>query len=147
MSTFSCPLCKICKSLKFCIVFIMQVAKFARLGGVNLRKGVSALLNNVIGDELMCGLNMQGGGSTNKAAFERTALYVIMTGRSSTFLTFIRCDGQNCIIDIPCVWQYNILAIMQSPTRVLSVSKCQRQKFLCAWHIVKLNVLILIDEV
>ena len=62
MSTFSCPLCKICKSVKFCIVFTMQVAKFARLGGVNLRKGVSALLNNVIGDEIMCGLNMQGGG-------------------------------------------------------------------------------------
>ena len=78
----------------------------------------------------MCGLNMQGGGSTISAAFERTALYDIMTGRSSTFLTFIRCDGQNCIIDIPCVWQYNILAIMQSPTRVLSVSKCRRQKFL-----------------
>ena len=46
---------------------------------------------------------MQEGGSTNKAAFECTALYDIMTGRSSTFLTFIRCDGQTCIIDIPCV--------------------------------------------
>ena len=42
---------------------------------------------------LKSGLNIQGGGSKNKAAFESTALYDIMTGRSSTFLTSIRCDG------------------------------------------------------
>ena len=60
----------------------MQVAEFARLEGGNVRKGVSALLTSVISNELMCRLNMQGGGSTNKEAFERTALYDIMTGRS-----------------------------------------------------------------
>ena len=106
----------------------MQVAKFARLEGVNVRKGVSALLNSVIGDELMCGPNMQRGGSTNKAGFERNALYDIMTGRSSTFPTYITCDGQTCIIDIRCVWQYNCLSVMQSPTRVLSASKCVSNK-------------------
>ena len=44
---------------------------------------------STFGLELMCGLNMQGGRLTNKKAFERTALYDIMTGRSSSTVYLI----------------------------------------------------------
>lgn len=62
-------------------MFLFQVIQIVRIGGADLRRGVSAAMNRVMTMDAMCGFNMYGRGKDGKSGFTTTALYSVMRGK------------------------------------------------------------------
>lgn len=59
------------------------------MGGLNARKGISAIMNRLMSNAVMSQLNMTGAGPQKKAAFEKSTLCQIILGKQKPKIVIV----------------------------------------------------------